>query len=81
VSPKRVQIVDDVPLVRDASIVSRHHRLRNPARDDGEHRGVARAVIPVLAGEVRRLLAALLLDDRGRDASLDRALIQSALST
>ena len=51
-----------------------------PRLIDGEDLAVARAVIPLVVGEIRWLLAALLLDDRDRHAGLDRALRQVSVT-
>ena len=73
---QRTKVVDDAPdiLVRNAAIESGHHAWREAALDDVEYVAVARTVIRLIIGEVRWLLAALLLDDRNRHAGFDRAL-------
>ena len=73
---ERAKVVDDAPdvLVRNVSIESRHHRRRQSALDDAEDVAIARSVVPLVVGEIRRLLASLLLDDGDRDAGFDALL-------
>ena len=79
---ERPQVVDDVPDlgVRDPPLPSGHHRRRHALPDGRVDLAVGGAVVELRVGQIGRLLAALLLDDRDDDAGLHRALGPGAVA-
>ena len=73
---QRANVIDDVPGlgIRNATVPSRHHRRRNALLDHGVNFAVSRTVVPLVIGQVGRLFATLLRDDRNDDPGFDRAL-------
>ena len=76
------QVVDDVPDlgVGDPPLPPGHHRRRDALPDGRVDLAVGRAVVELGVGQVGRLLAALLLDDRDDDAGLHRAFGSGAVT-
>src|SRR5688572_23124586 len=60
------KVIDDAPdvVVRNPSIESRHHTRWESALDNGEDFGVGGTLVPLIVGEIGRLLASLFLDNR-----------------
>src|ERR1700752_5343558 len=79
---ERSNVVDDAPdlVVGNAAVPPGHHRWRKAPLDDGVDFAVTRHGVPLVVGQIRRLLSTLFLDDRDADAGFHRALRHVAMT-
>src|SRR3954471_5412841 len=82
VARQRSKVVDDAPDlgIRQPAFPSGHHRRRHAFFDNGEDLTVSRTVIPLIVGQIWRLLSTLLSNDRDRDTRLRGALADVAVT-